>query len=191
MAVPRMFSTIMEKGGATMYKKRLEADDTLGLYEQVDAWVDTLWVDLDQAIGRAKSARENPKSFLNSNSKGIDKDATTTTSTTTDASANEARDHSNSAVSSSYKGIPALQPARVKISFSNNKPTGNPPSPVQISKDMLATRESPFYAKIASKKILTNTMSDRRVVHLEFDCENKNDSIENYEPGDSAGVTEK
>ncbi len=196
MTVPRMFSTIMEKGGATMYKKRLEADDTLGLYEQVDAWVDTLWVDLDQAISRAKSARENPKSFLNSNSKGVDdKDATTTTmttsTTTTDASANEARDHSNSAVSSSYKGIPALQPARVKISFSNNKPTGNPPSPVQIRKDMLATRESPFYAKIASKKILTNTLSDRRVVHLEFDCENKNDSIENYEPGDSLAVLPK
>ena len=46
-----------------MYKKRLEADDTLGLYEQVDAWVDTLWVDLDQAIGRAKSAREIRKVF--------------------------------------------------------------------------------------------------------------------------------
>ena len=60
-----------------MYMKRLEADDTLGLYEQVDAWVDTLWVGLDQAIqSRAKSARENPKGFLNSNSKGVDdKDA--------------------------------------------------------------------------------------------------------------------
>ena len=92
-----------------MYKKRLEADDTLGLYEQVDAWVDTLWVDLDQAIAKQISQRKS-ESFLNSNSKGIDKDATTTTSTT-DASANEARDHSNSAVSSSYKGIPALQPA--------------------------------------------------------------------------------
>ena len=63
MAVPRMFSTIMEKGGATMYKKRLEADDTLGLYEQVDAWVDTLWVDLDQAIGQSKISQRKSEKF--------------------------------------------------------------------------------------------------------------------------------
>ena len=45
-----------------------------------------------------------------------------------------------------------MQPARVKISFSNNKPTGNPPSPVQISKDMLATRESPFTQKLRRRR---------------------------------------
>ena len=106
MAVPRMFSTTMEKGGATVYKKRLEADDTLGLYEQVDAWVDTLWEDLDKAIARAKAARENPKGFLTSSStnNGSKSDTTTTVTTTT---AKEAILSS----SSSYKGIPALQPA--------------------------------------------------------------------------------
>ena len=54
-----------------------------------------------------------------------------TTSTTT-TTANEARDHFPS--SSSYKGIPALQPARVKISFSNNKPTEKSASSVEIRK---------------------------------------------------------
>ena len=181
MAVPRMFSTTMEKGGATVYKKRLEADDTLGLYEQVDAWVDTLWEDLDKAIARAKSARENPKGFLTSSStKNGSKSDTTTTVTTTTAK--------EAVLSSSYKGIPALQPARVKISFTNNGPTERSTSSVELGKDALATRETPFFAKIAAKKILTNTSSDRRVVHLEFDCENKNDSVENYEPGDSLAV---
>lgn len=186
MAVPRMFSTTMEKGGATVYKKRLEADDTLGLYEQVDAWVDTLWEDLDKAIARAKSARENPKGFLTSSStdNGSKSDTTTTVTTTT---AKEAILPS----SSSYKGIPALQPARVKISFTNNGPTEKSTSSVELGKDALATRETPFFAKIAAKKILTNTSSDRRVVHLEFDCKNKNDSVENYEPGDSLAVLPK
>ena len=184
MAVPRMFSTTMEKGGATVYKKRLEADDTLGLYEQVDAWVDTLWEDLDKAIARAKSARENPKGFLTSSStnNGSKSDTTTTVTTTT---AKEA------VLSSSYKGIPALQPARVKISFTNNGPTERSTSSVELGKDALATRETPFFAKIAAKKILTNASSDRRVVHLEFDCKNKNDSVENYEPGDSLAVLPK
>ncbi|CAL6300932.1 unnamed protein product [Bathycoccus prasinos] len=182
MAVPRMFSTTMEKGGATVYKKRLEADDTLGLYEQVDAWVDTLWEDLDKAIARAKSARENPKGFLTSsstNNNGSKSDTTTTVTTTT---AKEA------ILPSSYKGIPALQPARVKILFTNNGPTEKSTSSVELGKDALATRETPFFAKIAAKKILTNASSDRRVVHLEFDCKNKNDSVENYEPGDSLAV---
>ena len=184
MAVPRMFSTTMEKGGATVYKKRLEADDTLGLYEQVDAWVDTLWEDLDKAIARAKSARENPKGFLTSSStnNGSKSDTTTTVTTTT---AKEA------VLSSSYKGIPALQPARVKISFGNNGPTEKSTSSVELGKDAIATRETPFFAKIAAKKILTNASSDRRVVHLEFDCKNKNDSVENYEPGDSLAVLPK
>ena len=186
MAVPRMFSTTMEKGGATVYKKRLEADDTLGLYEQVDAWVDTLWEDLDKAIARAKSARENPKGFLTSSStnNGSKSDTTTTVTTTT---AKEAILPS----SSSYKGIPALQPARVKISFTNNGPTEKSTSSVELEKGALATRETPFFAKIAAKKILTNASSDRRVVHLEFDCKNKNDSVENYEPGDSLAVLPK
>ena len=186
MAVPRMFSTTMEKGGATVYKKRLEADDTLGLYEQVDAWVDTLWEDLDKAIARAKSARENPKGFLTSSStnNGSKSDTTTTVTTTT---AKEAILPS----SSSYKGIPALQPARVKISFTNNGPTEKSISSVELEKGALATRETPFFAKIAAKKILTNASSDRRVVHLEFDCKNKNDSVENYEPGDSLAVLPK
>ena len=184
MAVPRMFSTTMEKGGATVYKKRLEADDTLGLYEQVDAWVDTLWEDLDKAIARAKSARENPKGFLTSSStnNGSKSDTTTTVTTTT---AKEA------ILPSSYKGIPALQPARVKISFTNNGPTERSTSSVELGKDAIATRETPFFAKIAAKKILTNASSDRRVVHLEFDCKNKNDSVENYEPGDSLAVLPK
>jgi NADPH-ferrihemoprotein reductase len=182
MAIPRMFSTTMEKGGATAFKKRLEADDTLGLYEQVDAWVDTLWEDLDKAIARAKAARENPKDFLASTSTDTDsKSATTKTKTTAE----------EAVVPSSYKGIPALQPARVKMSFSKNEPVEKSTSSVELAKDALATRETPFYAKIAAKKILTSTSSDRRVVHLEFDCENKNDSVENYEPGDSLAVLPK
>ena len=185
MAVPRMFSTTMEKGGATVYKKRLEADDTLGLYEQVDAWVDTLWEDLDKAIARAKSARENPKGFLTSSStnNGSKSDTTTTVTTTT---AKEA------ILPSSYKGIPALQPARVKISFTNNGPTEKSTSSVELGKDALATRETPFFAKIAAKKILTNASSDRRVVHLEFDCEEQKRFGGKLRAGRFArGVTEK
>jgi len=43
MAIPRSFTMAMEKGGATAFYPRGEADDTLGLYEFAETWTEGLW----------------------------------------------------------------------------------------------------------------------------------------------------
>jgi len=195
MAIPRMFSTIMDKGGAKVFKKRLEADDTLGLYEQVDAWVDTMWTDLDKAITRAKGARESPQDFVNSETLIGDTYGNDDMNKSAVAVAKKVEEEVKITTTKKieYKGIPALQPKRVRITFSNNKSSDAVTDEAKNGKEVVATRDSPFYAKIATRKVLTNTdnETDRRVIHLEFDCENKNDSLENYEPGDSIAVLPK
>ena len=60
MAVPRAFSTFMEKAGATAFYPRGEADDTLGLYEYAEVWQDALWEPLRKAVDDAPAFKLDP-----------------------------------------------------------------------------------------------------------------------------------
>ena len=172
MAVPRYFSARMDAVGAVALCPRGEADETEGLFEYVDKWIEQLWTPLAAAI--AESAKPAPGA-----------EAAVAAETQVSAIA-QAPAHSD------LDGVPPLVPCRVTttwttaaeaaaagVSVSDGRPVpGDGSSP-----------DAPFYAPLGpDTRLLTSPSSDRVVIHMSFDVRGAGEALNGFGPGDSVGV---
>jgi NADPH-ferrihemoprotein reductase len=167
MAIPRAFSLTMENLGATCFAKRGECDDTLGLYEQVDAWTSTYWGYLDAA--RANSSKLRNGEFLDASEAAVPQ-------TVVDAKPE--------APSKKIEGVPPLPICRSEVEWlqSSQKSATVKSGPDESG---AYTVTAPYMASITKRELLTDPKSDRCVLHMEFDLGTSGIS---YKAGDSIGV---
>lgn len=168
MAIPRGFSLTMENLGATCFAKRGECDDTLGLYEQVDAWTNTYWGYLDVA-------RANSSKLRNGESLDAPEAVVTTPSVV---------ETKPEAPSKKIEGVPPLPICRSEVEWleGSQKSANVKSGPDESGAYTVA---APYMASIAKRELLTVPKSDRRVLHMEFDLGTSGIS---YKAGDSIGV---
>lgn len=167
MAIPRAFSQTMEDLGALAFAKRAECDDTLGLYEQVDAWTSSYWALLESA--RAKSHKLRAGEIIEADLPVIVAE--------TVVEAPKKKD---------VEGVPPLPICRCDVAWLP-KTTEVDACAVKPGPDSSGayTVNAPYMAKISKRELLTNPTSDRRVLHVEFDLGSSGIA---YKPGDSIGV---
>ena len=170
MAVPRMFTQIMEDLGAKAFAKRAECDDTLGLYEQVDAWTNAYWARLESARVKSHKLRTGET---------VEGDVAVAAS---EAQVKEIEVPKKQSI----EGVPPLPICRCEVEWMP-KTTEVDACPVKHGPDSdgAYTVTSPYMASISKRELLTSPTSDRRVLHLEFDL---GSSAISYKPGDSIGV---
>ena len=206
MAVPRSFSTAMEKAGATAFYKRGEADDTLGLYEYAEVWQDGLWGPLSKAVQDVPAFKAEPGKMaeLVAQGKAKAKGETvkakevkeTVKETEVVKETAPAKDSSKPSVPPHIEGIPALPVCRTEVVWREDGdgsdstatyPIGT--SNARPAGDATAfTASSPYLATVSSKELMTDPKSDRRVLHVEFDLTKADGKSVEYSPGDSIGV---
>ena len=173
MAVPRQFSQTMDNLGAKCFAKRGECDDTLGLYEQVDAWTSTFWSHLEVARANSHKLREGETI-------GEDADAAT------EAAKGGSEPPQAAAPPKKVEGVPPLPICRSEVQWlpKTTEVVAHRVAPGPDSEGAY-TVSSPYMATIHKREVLTNLKSDRRVLHMEFDLGSSGIS---YKPGDSIGI---
>ena len=193
MAVPRAFTAAMEKAGATAFYPRGEADDTLGLYEYAETWQEGLWAPLRHAVKRAPAFVADPEGAAAeaAGAKAEAKAAAAAKKTTSPAAADDE-------VSSTapIEGVPAMPACRTRVAWLAADDTAAiaayPVGKVGAKPadgGAAFSAASPYLAPISKRALLTDSRSDRRVVHVEFDLSGAAASgAAAYEPGDSIGV---
>ena len=172
MAVPRYFSARMDAVGAVALCPRGEADETEGLFEYVDKWIDQLWTPLAAAIADAKHR----------NAAG----SAEAPAATPDNGLAQAPAHSD------LDGVPPLVPCRVTGAWTTAAEaaaggvavTDGRPAPGDGSGPAV-----PFHAALGpDARLLTSPSSDRVVMHVSFDVRGAGEALKSFQPGDSVGV---
>ena len=194
MAVPRAFTAAMEKAGATAFYPRGEADDTLGLYEYAETWQEGLWAPLRHAVKRAPAFVADPEGAAAeaAGAKAEAKAAAAAAKKTTSPAAADDEVSSTAPI----EGVPAMPACRTRVAWLAADDTAAVAAyPVGTVGAKPAdggaafSAASPYLAPISKRALLTDSRSDRRVVHVEFDLSGAAASgAAAYEPGDSIGV---
>ena len=194
MAVPRAFTAAMEKAGATAFYPRGEADDTLGLYEYAETWQEGLWAPLRHAVKRAPAFVADPEGAAAeaAGAKAEAKAAAAAAKKTTSPAAADDEVSSTAPI----EGVPAMPACRTRVAWLAADDTAAiaayPVGKVGAKPadgGAAFSAASPYLAPISKRALLTDSRSDRRVVHVEFDLSGAAASgAAAYEPGDSIGV---